>query len=197
MGEIRGSELNDISSLSYETGTGDDKVKWNIEEIEILHLVLLPVFVFPFLGYLCNFIDRLYLLTLQLFGILLTRSFVLCVCVVDRCLSFCPFLGLIVLYIVLRYADSGYPFKLSRRTGRMSHHIKLQYLYGNYPGHVVLFIGFVGFRIQMKKNNNTPSEKFWNSIRKSQKKNKNHYLYFNKMWRIKLFLGVGTHILLE
>jgi hypothetical protein len=154
LGEIRGSELNDISSLSYETGTGDDKVKWNIEEIEILHLVLLPVFVFPFLGYLCNFIDRLYLLTLQLFGILLTRSFVLCVCVVDRCLSFCPFLGVIVLYIVLRYADSGYPFgifKLSRRTGRMSHHIRLQHLYGNYPGHVVLFIGFVGFRIQMKK----------------------------------------------
>ena len=117
--------------------------------------------------------------------------------VVDRYLAFCPFLGLIVLYIVLRYADSGYPFgifKLSRRTGRMSHHIRLQHLYGNYPGHVVLFIGFVGFRIQMKKNNNTPSEKFWNSIRKSQKKNKNHYLYFNKMWRIKLCLGVGTHI---
>ena len=116
--------------------------------------MLLPVFVFPFLGYLCNFIDRLYLLTLQLFGILLTRSFVLCVCVVDRCLSFCPFLGVIVLYIVLRYADSGYPFgifKLSRRTGRMSHHIRLQHLYGNYPGHVVLFIGFMGFRIQMKK----------------------------------------------
>jgi hypothetical protein len=58
------NQLKDISSLSYETGTGDDKVKWNIEEIEILHLVLLPVFVFPFLGYLCNVIDRLYLLTL-------------------------------------------------------------------------------------------------------------------------------------
>jgi hypothetical protein len=80
------------------------------------------------------------------------------------------------------------------RTGRMSHYIRLQHLYGNYPGHVVSFIGFVGFRIQMKKKNNTPSEKFWNSIRKSQKKNKNHYLYFNKMWRIKLFLGVRTHI---
>ena len=68
-----------------------------------------------------------------------------------------------MLYIVLRYADSGYPFdifKLSRRTGRMSHYIRLQHLYGNYPGHVVSFIGFVGFRIQMKKKNNTPSEKF-------------------------------------
>ena len=45
-------------------------------------------------------------------GVLVTRSLVLCVCFVDRCLSFCPFLLFaIVLYVVLfRFTDIDYPF---------------------------------------------------------------------------------------
>ena len=45
-------------------------------------------------------------------GVLVTRSLVLCVCFVDRCLSFWPFyLFAIVLYIVLfRFTDIDYPF---------------------------------------------------------------------------------------
>ena len=39
-----------------------------------------------------------------------TRSLVLCVCFVDRCLSFCTFLLVIVLSILLRLTDSDYPF---------------------------------------------------------------------------------------
>ena len=42
-------------------------------------------------------------------GVRATRSLVLCVCFVDRCLSFCTFLLAIVLS-VLRYTDSDYPF---------------------------------------------------------------------------------------
>ena len=42
-------------------------------------------------------------------GVCVTRSLVLCVCFVDRCLSFCNFLLAIVLS-VLRYTDSDYPF---------------------------------------------------------------------------------------
>ena len=38
-----------------------------------------------------------------------TRSLVLCVCFVDRRLSFCPFL-VIVLSVLLRFTDSDYPF---------------------------------------------------------------------------------------
>jgi hypothetical protein len=39
-----------------------------------------------------------------------TRSLVLFVCYVDRCLSFVRFLLAIVLSVLLRYADSDYPF---------------------------------------------------------------------------------------
>ena len=37
-----------------------------------------------------------------------TRSLVLCVCFVDRCLSFCTFLLAIVLSALLRFTDSDY-----------------------------------------------------------------------------------------
>jgi len=43
----------------------------------------------------------------------LTRTLVLCVCFVDRCLSFCPFvlsLLVIVLSVLLRFTDSDYHF---------------------------------------------------------------------------------------
>jgi hypothetical protein len=39
-----------------------------------------------------------------------TRSLVLCVCFVDRCLSFVLFLLAIVLSVLLQYTDSDYPF---------------------------------------------------------------------------------------
>ena len=39
-----------------------------------------------------------------------TRSLVLYVYFVDRCLSFCPFLLAIVLSVLLRFTDSDYPF---------------------------------------------------------------------------------------
>jgi hypothetical protein len=43
--------------------------------------------------------------------VFVTRSLVLCVCFVDRCLSFCTFFLLaIVLSVLLRYTDSDYPF---------------------------------------------------------------------------------------
>ena len=37
-----------------------------------------------------------------------TQSLVLCVCLVDSCLSFCPFLLAIVLLVLLRFTDSDY-----------------------------------------------------------------------------------------
>ena len=37
-----------------------------------------------------------------------TRSLVLCVCFVDRCLSFCPFMAIVL--SVLRFTYSDYPF---------------------------------------------------------------------------------------
>jgi hypothetical protein len=43
-------------------------------------------------------------------GVRVTRSLVLCVCFVDRCLSFGPFLLAIVLSVLLRYMDSDYLF---------------------------------------------------------------------------------------
>jgi hypothetical protein len=43
-------------------------------------------------------------------GVRVTRSLVLYVCFVDRCLSFCTFLLAIVLSVLLRYTDSDYPF---------------------------------------------------------------------------------------
>jgi hypothetical protein len=43
-----------------------------------------------------------------------TRSLVLCVCFVDCCLSFCPFLLAIVLF-VLRFTHSDYPFGMWHR----------------------------------------------------------------------------------
>jgi len=43
-------------------------------------------------------------------GIRVTRSLVLCVCFIDRCLSFCPSFALaIVLSVRLRFTDSDYP----------------------------------------------------------------------------------------
>jgi hypothetical protein len=39
-------------------------------------------------------------------GVRVTRSLVLCVCFVDRCLSFCTFFLAIVLSVLLRYTDS-------------------------------------------------------------------------------------------
>ena len=40
-----------------------------------------------------------------------TRTLVLCVCFVDRCMSVCPFFRLaIVLFDLLRYTDFDYPF---------------------------------------------------------------------------------------
>jgi hypothetical protein len=41
-------------------------------------------------------------------GVRVTRSLVLCVCFVNRCLSFCTFLLAIVLSVLLRYTDSDY-----------------------------------------------------------------------------------------
>ena len=44
-------------------------------------------------------------------GVRVTRSLVLYVCFVDRCLSFCTFfLLVIVLSVLLQYTDSDYPF---------------------------------------------------------------------------------------
>ena len=43
-------------------------------------------------------------------GVRVTRSLVLCVCFVDRCLSFCTFSFGIVLSVLFRYTDSDYPF---------------------------------------------------------------------------------------
>jgi hypothetical protein len=41
-------------------------------------------------------------------GVRVTRSLVLCVCFVDRCLSLCPFFLLIIVLSVLRCTDSDY-----------------------------------------------------------------------------------------
>ena len=43
-------------------------------------------------------------------GVHATRSLVLYVCFVDRCLSFCTFPLAIVSSVLLRYMDSDYPF---------------------------------------------------------------------------------------
>jgi hypothetical protein len=44
-------------------------------------------------------------------GVRVTRSLVLCVCLVDRCFSFSTFfLLIIVLSVLLRYRDYDYPF---------------------------------------------------------------------------------------
>ena len=51
------------------------------------------------------------LLTLPVFrGVHVSQSLVLCVCFVDRCLSFCTFIVAIVLSVHLRYTNSDYPF---------------------------------------------------------------------------------------
>ena len=42
-------------------------------------------------------------------GVCVTLSLVLCVCFVDRCLSFCPF-SFGQLSVLRRSTDSGYPF---------------------------------------------------------------------------------------
>ena len=43
-------------------------------------------------------------------GVRVTRSLVLCVCFVDRCLSLCSIFFWPVLSVLLRYTDSDYPF---------------------------------------------------------------------------------------
>jgi hypothetical protein len=43
-------------------------------------------------------------------GVRATQSLVSCVCFVDRCLYFCTFPLAIVLSVLLRFADSDYPF---------------------------------------------------------------------------------------
>ena len=45
-------------------------------------------------------------------GVRVTRSLILCVCFVDRCLSFVLFLMANVLSVFLRYTDSDYPFSV-------------------------------------------------------------------------------------
>jgi hypothetical protein len=41
-------------------------------------------------------------------GVRVTRSLVLCVCFVDRCLAFCTLFLAIVLSVLLRFTDSDY-----------------------------------------------------------------------------------------
>jgi len=43
-------------------------------------------------------------------GVRVTRSLVLCVCFVDRCLSFCPFSFWPLFCVLLQFTDSDYPF---------------------------------------------------------------------------------------
>jgi hypothetical protein len=45
-------------------------------------------------------------------GVPVTRSLVLCVCFVDRCLFFCPFVCFYVFSVLLRFMDSDYPFDI-------------------------------------------------------------------------------------
>ena len=45
-------------------------------------------------------------------GVRVTRYLVLCVCFVDRCLSFVIFLLAIVLSVLLRFTDFDYPFEI-------------------------------------------------------------------------------------
>ena len=64
-------------------------------------------------------------------GVRVTRSLVLFVCFVDRCLSFVFFLLAIVLSVRLRYADSDYPLVSSN-----SSYVKMKTLYI----HTTLFV---------------------------------------------------------
>ena len=48
-------------------------------------------------------------------GVRITRSLVLYVCFVDRCLSFCPF-SLTIVLSVLRFTDSNYPFGIFKHS---------------------------------------------------------------------------------
>ena len=59
-------------------------------------------------------------------GVRVTRYLVLCLYLVDRCLSFCPYLLAIVLSIILRFTDSDYPFAGADPGG--SHEIPQQIL---------------------------------------------------------------------
>ena len=45
-------------------------------------------------------------------GVRVARSLVLCVCLVDRCLSFCPFCFGHCLSVLLRFMDSDYLFDI-------------------------------------------------------------------------------------
>jgi len=53
--------------------------------------------------------QSIYCSRLSLSGARVTLSLVLCVCLIDRCLSFCPF-SFCHCVAVLRYTDSHYPF---------------------------------------------------------------------------------------
>jgi len=72
-------------------------------------------------------------------GVRVTRSLVLCVCFVDRCLSFCLFVFLflaIVLSVLLRYTDSDYPFGIFKLffkdlISNYSYCIQMYYLFCN------------------------------------------------------------------
>ena len=41
-------------------------------------------------------------------GVRVAQSLVLCVCFLDRCLSFCSFFFFFVLFVLLRFTDSDY-----------------------------------------------------------------------------------------
>jgi len=58
-------------------------------------------------------------------GVRVTRSLVLCVCLVDRCLSFCPFFFAIVLSVLLRFMDSDYLFDIFKFFLKHMHIIEL------------------------------------------------------------------------
>ena len=61
------------------------------------------------------------------------RSLDLCVCFVDRCLSFCPFVLAIVFSVLLRFTDSDYPFgifKLYLSKDGMLFYTKCSMVYG-------------------------------------------------------------------
>jgi len=57
---------------------------------------------------------KTYLCMLSYSGVPVTRSLVLYVCFVDRCLSLCTFLLAIVLPVLPQYTNSDYPFVISK-----------------------------------------------------------------------------------
>jgi len=68
-------------------------------------------------------------------GVRVTRSLVLCVCFVDRCLSFCPFVLfclVIVLSVLLLFTDSDYPFGIFKIFSYMLVHVTNQIIKTEY-----------------------------------------------------------------